>query len=209
VKIVQAGIGIRGADTFSPVSAVEAKALFADCYRAIGLYASVTSPETIANCLGAGLGIWWILEGVAASTVPTAAIGQAQAVAAMTRLHGLGVPLGYTLSSDLEGRANSPQAWIDYGNAIGWATKIAGNIPAMYCGAGIGLTSAELMAMAPTRYWKSASKVVDRFAAYAEPSCGWATVQGSPLDIVEGGLQIDVDFIFHDYEGRTFSLVVA
>jgi hypothetical protein len=209
VRLSPAAIGIRACDTFSPVSAAEAKALHDDCYRAIGLYAAVVTPATLANCLGAGLGVWFILEGLAASTVPTAAIGTAQVGAGLTRLHGLGVPVGYTLSSDLEGRANAPTNWIDYGNAIGWATKIASCIPAMYVGAGIGLTSAELMGMAPTRYWKSASKILDRFGAYAEPSCGFCCVQGSPLNIAEGALQIDADFIFEDYEGRTFTLVVS
>ena len=209
MKVVAAPIGARACDVFGPVSTGQARALYVDCFRAVGLYAAVVTPETIANCLGAGLGIWWILEGLAASTTPTAAIGATQATAAIARLRGLGMPVGATLSSDLEGRPNTATSWIAYGNAIGMVTKLAGDLPAMYVGAGIGLTSAELFGMSPTRYWKSASKILDRFGAYAEPACGWCAVQGSPLDVAEGTLRVDVDFLFHDYFGRCFTLVVA
>lgn len=201
----------KACDIFGPVTAAQAKALAADGFRAIGLYAAVVTAETLAACLDAGLGIFWVLEGLASSTVPTAALGESQARTSIARVRALGSLAGATVSSDLEGTQGTPAAWTAYADAAAHATSQLADIPAAYVGAGIGLTSAELYALAAVRYGKGASRVLDRYWAYAEPACGWSWVQGNPVNWKHpgSGLTIDVGVLWPDYRGRSFTLLTA
>lgn len=211
MNLITAAPGIRAFDCYGPVTAPQAKALFADGFRAAGLYCAVVTAETLAACLGAGLGVHWILEGLSGSTVPTAALGEGQARTSIARVRALGSLAGATVSSDLEGTGRTPDAWTAYADGAANATSQLGDLPAAYIGGGIGLTSAELYALAAVRYGKGASKVLDRYGAYAEPACGWSWVQGNPVNWKHpgSGLTIDVGVLWPDYRGRSFTLLTA
>jgi hypothetical protein len=210
VKIITPPPGTRAFDVFGPVTASQAKAMADDGFRAVGLYAAVVSADTLAACLGAGLGVWWILEGLGGLTVPSAGLGVKQAWGGIVRVRTLGSIAGATVSSDLEGTQGTPDAWKAYADAAASATSQLGDLPATYIGGGIGMTSAELFALAAIRYWKGASKVLDRYGAHAEPACGWGPVQGMPVDWKHPcGLEVDLDCLWPDYQGRSFTLLVA
>jgi hypothetical protein len=197
-------------DTFSHVSLAQAVALADDGFRAIGLYTHLVDLEDLQNCTSAGLGVFFYIEGLAAGERPTVAIAQTQAGFSVSRLQGLGVPQGVSLSSDLEGAGRAPEDWIAYANTIADVTNFAKHVPTSYIGAGIGLTSAELFALHCRRYIKGASRVMDRKGELAEPTCGWANFQIFPLDVKHSsGLTIDGGMIGQDYAHRTLSLLYA
>jgi hypothetical protein len=194
-------------DTYGGVPSAEAAHQLALDFGAVGLYPAVTTSEELAWVTDAGMGVWWILEGLAATTTPTAAIGQAIAENAVRRLTSFGVPAGATVFVDLED-ASGPvsgknEGWIALADAAATVLTNAGHICGVYVGVGLGLDAAQLYDLKATRYWRSASRVL-------EPACGYCLEQGRPVDVKHpSGVQIDYDAIWEDFRGRTISLVVA
>jgi hypothetical protein len=199
-------------DTFGGIpSALAARALARD-FRAVGLYpAAPNCRESLAYATEAGMGVWLILEGLAATTMPTAQIGASFAARATGLVSGWGVPQGYTLATDMEGpQPNAHEGWIALADAAADVVQAAHSISAAYAGFGVGLTSAEWYELKSTRYYKSGSRVVDRFGLIAEPECGWAMVQGQPFNVRHpSGVVLDLVALWEDYEGRSITLVVA
>lgn len=209
-KIIEAPIGTKGCDAYESVSQAQAKSLRADGFEAIGRYVENVTQQELEGLTAAGLGVWFIIQGLAAGTTPGAALGGQMVSAGLTRLHSFGVPTGVTVFGDLEGDGRAHSDWIAFGNGQADAISTFRDIPGGYIGEGIGLTSRELYALRFVRYWKSGSRVVDRFDELAEPACGWTAVQGIPFDIARhDGLQIDVDVLWRDYRGRGITLLVA
>jgi hypothetical protein len=212
-RVVTAPPGTLVADTFTPMPRVGADSLFTSGFRAIVRYTENVSADEIANCTAAGLGVIFITEGLAVSTVPTADLGWNMGYGACARLAELGIPARATVFSDLEGQGKSAADWIAYANAHANAVTEAGYLAGGYFGFGVGLTGPEMFSVRNmTRYGKGASRLTDRFgdAGVAEPLCGWSWVQGLPLDMLRPPAgRIDVGALFHDYLGRAVTLVVA
>jgi Domain of unknown function (DUF1906) len=212
-KVVTAQPGTLIADTFTPMPRAGADALFTSGFRALLRYTENITPEELANCTAAGLGVAFITEGLAISTTPTAALGTSMAQGACARIAELGVPARFTLFSDLEGQGRQPADWLAYANAHADGVVAEGGIAGGYFGFGVGLTGAEMFGIQKmTRYGKGASRLTDRFgdAGVAEPLCGWCWTQGLPLDMLRPPAgRIDVGFLANDYLGRAVTLVVA
>ncbi len=208
-KIIDAPIGTLACDCYEPVSASQAKNLYKDDFRAIGRYCQDVTQAELQWLTGEGLGVFFILEGLAEATRPTASLGASIASQGVARIRSFGTPTGVTVCGDLEGEGKLPADWIDFGNAEAAAIKSLGDLPCGYYGEGLGLTSSEVSNMAWPRYWKSGSRVSDRFGYIAEPSRGWCMIQGVPFDIARpDGLKIDVDIIWQDFRTNTITLMV-
>jgi hypothetical protein len=200
--------GTKAFDCLSHITPTQAATLRADGFESAGLYAHLVNTRDLDACFGAGISVFFIVQGLSASTTPSAALGRSQATSSLALIRSLGVPDGVTMCSDLEGGGKLPGDWIEYANAIADAALAASMIPGVYVGAGVGLMSRELYELHATRYWRSASRIVDRYGALAEPSCGWCAWQVPPLDHPHrSGLGIDLDFLAEDYQGRGFSVV--
>jgi hypothetical protein len=200
---------MKAFDTFGHITADQAKAMATDGYRAAGLYTAVCDAADLANCTSNGIGVHFIFEGLAKTTEPTPALGITQATAGIGTMRALGVPPGATYSADLEGDGRIFSDWIEYADSIASLVNKGMDISSSYIGEGTGLTSLELYQLSCVRYWKGASRVLDRHGELAEPSCGWAAIQG-PIDVTHAsGLHYDQDVLWLDYRSRSFSLVVA
>lgn len=208
--VQEARVGLKACDTLSHLSLGQAKALRADGFEAIFLYPAIVTAADLDAATGAGLEVGFVMEGLATGTMPTADLGARMAKAAVARLASLGVPTGVTVFIDLEGDGRPHTAWIDFANAAGDALSGLGEIAGGYIGEGLGLTSLELFALRVHRYWKGASRVLDRNGVLAEPTCGWCVVQGFPTDTPHAsGLTIDVDVLWRDYASRSVTLIGA
>lgn len=203
--------GAKACDMFSHITPSQAKALRADGFELVFLYAELVTAADLDAAAQAGLAVGFVMEGLGVTTQPSAALGTRMAQTAIARLRGLAIPSGVTLFSDLEGEGRPTGAWIDYANAAADTTEGLGDIAGAYVGAGLGLTSQELYALRVHRYWKSGSQVLDRNGQHAEPSCGWCVVQGTPLDYAhaQSGLKIDLDVVWEDYAKRSITVAVA
>jgi hypothetical protein len=120
----------------------------------------------------------------------------------VTQLAALGLPQGCTVWLDVEGVQN-PDVPTLIANINAWAKAVsgAGYMAGVYVGAGALLTSQELYELTVTRYWKSQSRVQDRYGNLAEPQCGWCMLQTFPSTIV-ATINVDVDIVQQDYLGR-------
>jgi hypothetical protein len=83
-------------------------------------------------------------------------------------------------------------------NAWARAVQAAGFVAGLYVGEGCPLTSAELYALAVTRYWKSPSTILDRNGQLAQPACSWCVYQLNPLNTQLAGIRVDLDIIQED-----------
>lgn len=208
-KVIDAPVGTLACDTYDSVNEQQAKNLFADGYRAIGRYCQDLSASELEVLTSAGLGVFFILEGLAHDTRPTGALGGNIATQGVGRLRGFGVPPGVTVAGDIEGEGRLPSDWIDFCNGEASVTASLGCLPCGYFGEGVGLSGIEIYRTAFTRYWQGGSRVVDRHGFIAEPASGWCVLQGRPFDIKRpDGLAIDVDVLWQDYRGRTITLMV-
>jgi len=164
---------------------------------------SVTSAEVLA-LTSVGLGVVFISYGRKSGF--TAASGAADAQAILDHLKSIGVPRGgmLTILVDLEDPAGAIIADITtYEHAFAATIVATGCTSGAYIGAGLTMTSAELYALAATRYYKSGSRIVDAQGNAAEPQCGYCLVQGLPFDQQCGGTEVDFDAAFEDFEGRS------
>jgi len=194
-------LGFRGFDTTTPLDVALCKAA-----RAAGLdfamrYGRSVTPAEIDAAMSSGLWLGFLTYGRQSDF--STATGVEDARALLDQVHGvLGVPSGITLGLDLE----TPRgATLDELRAYeaGFAqTVVPVNSSGVYVGAGLGMTSRELYALASTRYYKAGSRIVDAAGNAAEPACGWCLMQGYPLDQSFAGTRIDYDFAQHDFRGR-------
>ena len=117
----------------------------------------------------------------------------------------LRIPQNVTVWLDLEGVpvTTMPPELAAKINAWAHAVQGAGFVAGLYVGAGCSLTSEELYALAVTRYWKGASRIVDRNGELAEPKCGWCMVQLQPCNTNRNGVLVDLDVAQEDYFGRS------
>jgi hypothetical protein len=197
-------------DALQGVTPEIAAALARDGFEAGMRYTNAVTAADIEANLDAKIGLFFATEGLASSTVPTAQLGADMAGAAVRKLESLGIPLGATVFSDLEGAAHTPDAWIAYADAHADVIAAAHHIGGGYFGGGIGLLSDEMTALHCTRYGKGAARVKGRDNAFAEPGEGWSWIQGVPTDMKHSsGLSYDIGALFSDYRGRMVSLVVA
>jgi hypothetical protein len=171
-------------------------------------YVSMLTGEEVDTILTAGLGLILVTTCRASGWQPTQAMGASDAAAHLADMQSLGILAGVSLFVDLEGAGGQPADLIAYVNAWASAINRAGYVAGAYVGCNIGLTSQELYDLEVVRYWKSASRIVDRFGQIAEPNCGFCLTQILPEDAVVKGVQIDSDFVGEDYHGRTPMMLV-
>jgi hypothetical protein len=199
-------------DTFGGIPSASAAVALARDFGAVGLYPGAGNCEaSLAYATGAGMGVWFILEGLEETTMPSAQVGASLASHAVGLISGWGVPQGYTLATDMEGpQPNAHDGWIALADVAADVVQRAHSLSMAYAGFGVGLTSQEWYRLKCTRYYKSGSQVKDRFGAFAEPECGWAVVQGQPFNVWHSsGVVLDYDSLYEDYQGRAITLVVS
>ena len=129
----------------------------------------------------------------------------------LAHLKALGVPPGATVWLDLEGQKSfhwQPQDLILKINTWAKAVQKAGYVAGLYVGSPQPLTGDELARLAVTRYWKVASRVLDRHGrAWDEPpGVGFCAIQTTerfwPNDTDPNRVWVDVDFIYPDRRER-------
>jgi hypothetical protein len=110
-------------------------------------------------------------------------------------LRALGVPAGVTVWLDVEGLGPGVTADEATAKINAWSETVvaAGYLAGLYVGDSQPLDAAQLYAMAPTAYWRSASLVV-------EPECGYQLVQSPTTTLA--GVSVDVDYVMPDRRGR-------
>jgi hypothetical protein len=186
-----------GIDCVTVLDATSAAALKAAGMQfAIRYLGSVTASELEA-ILDAGLFFMPVTFSRGGGWVPTAAMGASDGQQDVQHLKALGIITGCTVWIDLEGvdpatPADVVSAWV---NARAAVLKSAGFDVGLYVGANCILSSEQLYAL-PTvdRYWKSLSKV-------PEPTCGFAMYQLYKT-VTVAGVEVDVDCIQYDWQGR-------
>ena len=209
MRIVSPDIGARAIDSYSPITPDHADALLGAGIQCVGRYTDNLSGGEFQMLLGKKFLVFFITTSPANAYVPTVALAQQKHQAALMRIKALGVGPGATSFVDLEGMGGDFQSHIDYANAaLGAMTPYC--VGGVYVGDAVGLTSKELYDLPQAvRYWKSESRVQDRFGQIAEPQCGWAICQAYPGNVVINGVQVDVDMCQEDYQGRRITCVSA
>jgi hypothetical protein len=197
MKVVTLEPGTKGFDTVANVSLQEAQALYSAGFRFAGRYLTGLSNNELAEILQSGLACTFF--SYANSFDPS------DEIAALKRL---AIPIETVVWLDVEGVTDDAITLQARINTWARALKQAGYIPGMYAGAQQLLTSKELYDLSVNRYMKSCSRVVDRHNQVAEPTCGWCMVQCA-CDVQRQNLEVDVDFVFADYTGRSVAMVVA
>lgn len=191
-----ANVGARGTDSVTLIStAAQAQSLKAAgvdfCLQYLG---SVTS-AIIDVILAAGLAF-----------MPVTYADKFDGPTTVNELKALNLPAGCTVWLDVESVTMDPTALKTAINNWATAVQAAGFVAGIYVGSGCPLTSAELYQLKVTRYWKAASRILDRNGQLAEPGCGWCMFQGYPSETV-GTVWSDYDFVWQDYRGRLPSWV--
>ena len=168
-----------------------------------GIFASLggnATVEAIANAHGLGMGVCFVSYSRAVGWGPSAALGAADGTTAILRTRKLGVPLeDFCDWCDLEGCGGDPTAYCD---ARAKVSLDAGCFPSLYVGAETNLTGPQLYALPFVRYARAGSIV-------PEPGCGWCWIQLYPLDLVRGGVEIDIGVACQDWRGRSATWLVA
>lgn len=178
-------------DTVLQLTPADYKALAAAGYKARGGYLDVITPKELAVCLASGLGFF--------------GIGYAHESNLIAQVKALGLPAGCVVYQDCESEAGPAESVIARINTC--AASLAGYQPGLYIGAGGLMTSAELSNLAATTYGKGCSRVTDRYGNVAEPSRGFAWIQGRPWNVVIAGKTYDVGFVQNDYRDEMPSFV--
>ena len=129
----------------------------------------------------------------------------------LAHLRALALPVGTTVWLDLEGEKSYKWPVHDLIAKINdWARALqrVGYIAGLYIGSPQPLTGDELARLAVTRYWKAASRVLDRHGkAWDEPpGIGFCALQTTerfwPNDTDANRVWVDMDFIYHDRRER-------
>jgi hypothetical protein len=129
--------------------------------------------------------------------------GRRMGEAAAANARALGIPPQVTIWNDLEGCPDAtPAMVIDYCNGWSEAVLLAGYLPGLYVGSGLGsretgYVSGEVLYGLPRyrAYWRAASIVPQ------VPVRGWTVVQGCQLKAF--GLTLDQDLIALDHKAKS------
>jgi len=197
MNVVPIPVGSMGFDTDTQLTAdTAAKLAAAGASFVVRYLGSITSTELVA-IQAAGLGVSLVTFARPPGWMPSAAMGAEDGANDVARLHTLGVPPGMVIWIDLEGSGGSApdtEAWV---NARSAALVAAGYLAGLYVGDGCVLGGAELYSLPHiTRYWRGFN------AGIPTPECGFCQMQLFPPDQVVDGVQVDIDFVQKDYNGR-------
>jgi hypothetical protein len=209
MRTVNAPVGAKFVDCYAgPTTEAQADALVQkDRAEVILRYEDMTAEE-LEWLLAAGLLVGLVVTSPAPSYQPSASLAQSKYQVAIEHFVGLDVPDSVSVLADLETMGGDVSDRIAYANAAAAVTLSARLGPAAYIGSGVGMTSAELYALAATRYVKGLSRVTDDANALAEPACGWVGYQQYPGNQrSKSGVLVDYGILGTDYEGRSLVLI--
>jgi len=189
-------VGARLVDTVAQLGPTELARLRDDGIEGVVAYLGGNlTAELVANATSLQMGIVPVNFAHKPGTVLTEGMGALEADASVRRLSALGLPVqGLIDWCDLEGVGADPTAYLD-----AWSAAVVGSgrIAGLYVGAGGLLTAAQLFALPHfSRYWHSLSRGIP------EPGCGFVMAQLYPTTS-RGQVEVDVDFVQHDFLGRT------
>lgn len=196
---------LLGFDCLAPVTRAMILDVRSYGFQWVGRYLEVLTVAERDLIFGAGLAIAPLTEATV-KEVLTRTTGTARGVQTRDRASSLGMPAGVSIAIDFE----SPMAGGDVAAHVdAMAVEIRGGSygAALYIGSPQPLTSAALFSLLPAPYWRGAGRIVDAAGELAEPECGWAAIQLSPLERAElAGVKVDVDVTQTDYRGRTLTM---
>jgi hypothetical protein len=209
MKAVAAPVGSKFADCYAgPTSAAQAKALVTEDGVDVILRYEDMGADELAWLLDAGLLVGLVITSPPPGYQPSASLGQSKYQAAVEHFVGLDVPETISMIADFETMGGESTDRIAYANAAAAVIASARFDPAGYIGSGVGLTSAELFALAVNRYLKSLSRVTDTTGALAEPACGWVGYQQYPGNQrSKSGVLVDFGILGTDYEERSLIVI--
>ncbi len=192
-------VGARGTDSVTLLDATSAGNFKKQGIDFVFQYLGSVTADGLAAILAAGLAF-----------MPVTYADQFDGAQTVAEVKALGLPAGCTVWLDVEsiGPAVSVPTLISQINAWANAVSAAGFQPGLYVGANSQLTSQELYQLAVVRYWHSLSMILDRNGQLAEPSCGFCCYQLYPT-VNWAGVDVDLDFIQQDFQGRLPSWVVS
>jgi hypothetical protein len=197
MNVVTLEAGTKGCDTVANISLTEAQNLYTAGMRFVVRYVVSVTKNELAEILQSGLAVSFV--SYANSFDPS------DEIAALQRL---GIPKGVVIWLDVEDVNDDPITLQQRINTWAHALEAAGFIPGMYVGAKALLDSLELFKLAVKRYWHSCSRVLDRGGREAGPVCGWCMYQCT-CEVERAGVEIDIDFVYEDYQGRGVPMVAA
>lgn len=167
----------------------------------IGYLGGCLTPALVAAAMANRLGIVPVNYSHEEGWIPSAALGEADAVKSTRLLAALGIPMvGLVDWCDLEGAGADPTAYLNsWSEIVAEEARLAG----LYVGAGGLLSGPQLYGLPRfTRYWRSLSMGIP------EPQCGFCLDQLYPSTVC-AGLLVDYNFAQQDFEGRVATWVVA
>ena len=189
--------GTKGCDTVAALTYMDSLKLFDAGFRFVGRYVVSLKASELSDILRAGLAVMPI--SYANSFDPSDEIAA---------LHRLQIPQGVVVWLDVEDVKDDVLTLQQRINTWAKALKAAGFIPGIYVGAGCQLTSKEFYSLAVNRYWRSCSRIIDRSGNEAAPNCGFCMTQCT-CEVERAGIEVDVDFVYEDYQGRGVTMVSA
>jgi hypothetical protein len=197
----------RVIDTDTAITPDVARELAAAGYTAVLRYGVDTTPAEFAGIMAAKLAYGMLTHGRRSTF--TGDTGAADAQALLDKAKQLGIPPGLTYGLDMESPKGATAVdLLTYERTYGLRIlSVPGNLPGLYAGAGLLLSSAELSSMVAKRYYKSGSRVVDAEGRVAEPARGWSLIQRLPFDRKLCGIEVDDDSAGDDYEGDGWTVV--
>jgi hypothetical protein len=208
MRTVLAIPGMRGIDTVAQLTASNCYALKDASVDYVERYLNnLTVAEIENNIFPAGLLLACVSYSRMPRWIPSLLTATSDVSNALYQAKELGIPQGATLIDDLESPGGTYSDIITYGETEAEGILSGGYDPGVYAGYRTLLTSAELYALPFRKYQHSCSRLVDRFGAAVDPSCGWCSFQLYPPNMTLAGLQVDMSFCQNDYEGRAMVLV--
>jgi hypothetical protein len=205
MNVLAAPFPALGFDTIATITDDSAAALKA-AGMSFGIrYLGGVSANEVQSILNAGLYFMPVTYSRAPGWVPTATMGQQDGAIDVGHLRTLGLPKACTVWIDLEGvapstSASAVEAWV---NARSAAIVAAGWEAGLYIGDSPVLNSAQLYSLPNiNRYWKAWNLGIP------EPRCGFCMMQLNKT-ITLASVEVDIDCIQYDYEGRLPSVIGA
>lgn len=201
VEVIRPGTRIY--DTVMAHTPATLRALKDDGADGVALYlGGNATADTVANAHALAMGVMFVNYSRGEGWLPSAAIGEGDAVASVKRLTALGVPMAGLFDwCDLEGAGGNPDGYLD-----AWAHVVTdvGRLSGMYVGAGAGASGHELYRRPQfVGYWQAGSIIP------TAPDCGWMLEQIYPLNLQRGGMGVDISFSRHDWKNRAPTWVVG
>lgn len=198
---------VKAADSYEPLSQADAIALKAAGIEAIARYENITAEE-LQILLNTGLAVFFVITSPANGYTPTIMLGRQKHQAAAAHFYNLGIPVTTSVFVDLESMGGIYADQMAYAHAA--CDALHGFTVGIYAGCGLAMTGKELYSIpSATRYWKSGSRVTDRYGNISEPDCGWACIQDPRFNQDIGGHKYDFDYLGSDYKGRSVIGVIA